>query len=130
MLTGRNFDIIGVLTKNPERAKTQSGANIARAMIAVTETYKGKDGQYKSNTSYFEVSAYNPNAIDKLLQGRRGDQIRAVGTINSMEKQARDGSRYYNYYLNVVTVSLGSEESTPTFNTGPAVEISNDDLPF
>ena len=125
MNTKREFEVSGILVEDPDKGLTSYNKPFAKAVIAVTENYTTRNGEDRSTTYYFEVSAYGGDALQTLSNAHRGQNIEVKGRLSSKEKQGRDGGKFYNYYLNASEVIV--EE--PQFNTGP-VDLMGDDLPF
>ena len=127
MKAERKFEISGVIVTDPENGCTKSGKPVSKATIAVTENYTTFNGEDRSTTNYFEVSAYGGDALQTLSRAQRGQDVTVIGRITSREKLGRDGGKFYNLYLNASEVILDGPE--PASNTA-SVNIESDDLPF
>ena len=65
--------LLGNLTRDPELRHTAQGTSVANFSIAVNRTYKGNDGDFKKETSYFNIIVWGKtgeNCAKFLTKGR------------------------------------------------------------
>jgi single-strand DNA-binding protein len=85
--------LIGRLTRDPELRFTPSGAAVANIGIAVNRRYKGQDGEWVEEASFFNVVAWNRQAefVNEYL--RKGNQILVDGRLQSRSWETPDGQK-------------------------------------
>lgn len=85
--------LIGRLTRDPELRFTPSGAAVANIGIAVNRRYKGQDGEWVEEASFFNVVAWNKQAefVNEYL--RKGNQVLVDGRLQSRSWETPDGQK-------------------------------------
>jgi single-strand DNA-binding protein len=87
---------IGRLGADPEIRSTPSGAQVANFRIAVTDTWKDKDGQRQESTEWVTCVAWRKSAeiIQRYL--RKGSKVYIEGKMKtrSWEDKKSGGKRY------------------------------------
>jgi single-strand DNA-binding protein len=86
LLTGR-------LTKDPELRTTGSGLAVASFSLAVTRTFKNKDGNYDAD--FFNVSVFGKQAANVSKYCFKGSQVGVEGRLQSRSYDAQDGTKRY-----------------------------------
>ncbi len=150
--------LVGRLTRDVEVRKTQSGLSVASFTVACDR--RGSRDQNSQQTADFISCVAWRQSADFLGQyARKGALVGVDGHIQTRNYDDRDGKRVYVTEVVADTVRLlesrgqsqsrqtqdnfaGYEDygqsfgnyddsiSTDDFNTGPALDISSDDLPF
>ncbi|HEY3375223.1 MAG TPA: single-stranded DNA-binding protein [Candidatus Aquicultor sp.] len=85
--------LIGRLTRDPELRFTPSGAAVANIGIAVNRRYKGNDGEWVEEASFFNVVAWSKQAefVNEYL--RKGNQILVEGRLQSRSWETPEGQK-------------------------------------
>ena len=86
LLTGR-------LTRDPELRSTTSGMAVASFSVAVTRTFKNKEGNYDAD--FFNVSIFGKQAENVSKYCFKGSQIGVEGRLQSRSYDAQDGTKRY-----------------------------------
>ncbi len=86
LLTGR-------LTKDPELRTTGSGLAVASFSLAVTRTFRNKDGNYDAD--FFNVSVFGKQAANVSKYCFKGSQVGVEGRLQSRSYDAQDGTKRY-----------------------------------
>lgn len=106
--------LIGRLTRDPERVQTNSDISIVRFSIAVDSTSKDRDGNRRTN--FFDVTAFRQTAdfVDQYL--RKGLLVAVVGSIEIEEAENRDGVKMRYTKINASTVQNLSPRTESELN--------------
>ncbi|MBN1434709.1 single-stranded DNA-binding protein [Candidatus Fermentibacterales bacterium] len=85
--------ITGNLVDDPEARLLESGINVANFRIASTQSYRGRDGEWKEKTCFIDVVAWRRTAelIGEFL--RKGSPVLVEGELQTNSWQAQDGSQ-------------------------------------
>tara|TARA_R110001606_G_scaffold233942_1_gene381508 strand:- start:3190 stop:3501 length:312 start_codon:yes stop_codon:yes gene_type:complete len=82
------FEIIGNLGKLNPREK------VAYASIASERNYKDA-GEWKTITSWNDVTFFDPKIIERLASCPIGSLVRVVGNISNQSREVDDNTEYY-----------------------------------
>lgn len=96
MNTLRNkVSLIGRLGAQPELVKLESGKALARFSVATNERYKDKEGVWKDNTQWHDVTAWGKNAelVSQLL--KKGHEVALDGRLVNSEYEGKNGEKRY-----------------------------------
>lgn len=87
--------LIGRLGAQPEAVKLESGTSLTRFSLAVTESYKDKDGNWKDDTSWHTINAWGKTAeiANKILN--KGQEIMVEGKIVNSSYETKTGEKRY-----------------------------------
>jgi single-strand DNA-binding protein len=127
--------IIGNLGRDPEARYTPSGQMVTSFSVASNHRYTDNQGQKKSETEWFNCSAFGKLAETCNQYLTKGQQVYIEGRLKSRTYQGRDGQTRFS---NDVTVSdmqfLGSKadgqrDSQVGTEDQPGA-YDGDDLPF
>lgn len=86
LLTGR-------LTRDPELRSTTNGLEVASFSVAVTRTFKNKEGNYEAD--FFNVSVFGKQAENVSKYCFKGSQVGVEGRLQSRSYDAQDGTKRY-----------------------------------
>lgn len=132
--------IIGNLGRDPELRYTQSGQSVCNFSIAVSEKWKGKDGQQQEKTEWFNIVAWGK--IGELCSQylAKGRTCYIEGRLQTREWENKDGQKQRTTEINASTVQFlggGSQEQReekPAHSMpeggGFAPPSPDDDIPF
>lgn len=81
-------NLIGNLTRDPERFETAKGTTVCRIRLAVDEMAKGKD-----EAGYIDVASFGPSGEACLERLQKGSRVGVSGRLNYREWEAEDGSK-------------------------------------
>lgn len=87
---------IGNLGRDPEARSTQSGSKIVTLSLAVTERWKGRDGQRQERTEWVRVVIYNEklgDVAEKYLH--KGSQVFIEGQLQTKKWTDQSGADRY-----------------------------------
>lgn len=121
------FIAIGNLGKDPETITTNSN-NVSKFSIAVTESWKNKDGEKQQSTEWVNCECWGrlSEIVDKYL--KKGSQVFIEGKLKT-DTYEKDGQKKYSTKIVVNNLQmLGGKNDKQSNNSTDAKE--SDDLPF
>jgi len=85
--------LIGNLTKDPELRYTPNGVAVANLRLAVNRKYKDKSGEWKEDTCFVTVTAWDKQAevCNQYLQ--KGRPVFVEGRLQSRSWETNDGQK-------------------------------------
>jgi len=83
--------LVGNLTRDPELRYTSEGLPVGKLRLAVNRRWKGRDGESKDETCFFNVTAFGQPAelVSKYLQ--KGHPILVDGRLRSYSYETDKG---------------------------------------
>ena len=126
------MEIVGRLTANAEvnEVKT-SGHKVINFTVAVNDSYKPKDGELKTFTTYFNCSYWRSAGIATHLN--KGSLVEINGRVSVNAWKNMDGEPKASLNFHVNNIKLHGKGGTRVKNevsaTGDGIG-PNDDLPF
>lgn len=121
--------LIGNTGNDAELKTLESGVSVANFSLATTESWKDKEGNKQSKTTWHNCQIFGKRAnIAPYI--RKGGKLAITGQQMN-DSTEKDGVRKYYSSVKVEDIELLSSraESEPTI-TAPATQNQNDDLPF
>ena len=131
MSTLRNrVQLIGHLGADPEMKTLESGAKVARLRIATNESYKMANGEWKEETMWHSVSAWEKLAERATEQFHKGSYIMLEGKL--VNRSYTDATGNKKFYTEVRASSITLLDKKHASQTAPEPEMieAEDDLPF
>ena len=135
--------LIGRVGKDPEVRKCQNGSDMMTFTLATNESYKDKNGEYKSVTEWHNIKLFNANAfhIKNICKGRL---LYIEGKIQSETYQNKQGQNVTVYNILPHDVKLldklesNMQQKSSLSNTAKKMfspnnnfrDLPNDDIPF
>jgi single-strand DNA-binding protein len=141
--------LIGRLTKDPEVRQTSNGTPVANFTIAMNRKYKSGTGEFKEDTTYVGIVAWQKLAelCEKFLA--KGRAVLVEGKMQNRSWETEDGQKRSTLEVRADRIEFLDRESRangapgnaappfPAEGTDPApagyeasAEKSDDDLPF
>lgn len=127
--------LIGHLGADPEGKTIDSGARVTRLRIATNEAYKTASGEWKEETMWHSVTAWEKLAERIEQQLHKGSFVMIEGKL--INRSFTDASGIKKYYTevrasNVMLLDKKQAEQTEltTAETAPAMAEGDDGLPF
>lgn len=124
--------LIGRIGKNPEVRKCQNGTQMMSFSVATQSSYKDKEGNFKTNTTWHDIKYFNASeyAINNLCKGSlvyiegkiaTGSYTNSVGQI----------IKTFSIEANIVhLLDKNSNKETKTENVAKMPDLPDDDIPF
>ncbi len=85
--------ITGRLTADPTLRYTQSGVPVLNARVASNSYYRGADGEWKQETTFFGLVAWQGLAERCFEELRKGSAVMVSGRLESSEWTTTDGEK-------------------------------------
>ena len=135
--------LIGNLTKDPELTTTANGVNFCRFTIAVSRNFSSSDGEREAD--FLPIIAWRAQADNCYKYLKKGSKVAVVGSVQTRNYEASDGTRRYVTEIvaeNVEFISTknsnsdngeddGQKAQTPKEDVASKFEpIDDDNLPF
>ncbi len=142
--------LMGGLTRDPELKQAASGVKVADLSLAITETWKDKNGESKETTCYVDIVVWNRQAELCCQYLSKGRQILVEGRLQLDEWENQQGEKRSKLRVRASRVQFlpdgkravgqgapsSSDQTAAPQNTAapaaPAVDDlgDDDDLPF
>lgn len=87
--------LIGNLGRDPELKYTQSGTPVCKISLGCSESYKDKDGEWKSRTEWVNVVVWDKKGEALGEQCKKGDKVFVEGKIQTRSWDDKDGNKRY-----------------------------------
>ena len=133
--------MLGNLTRDPELRHTAQGTSVANFSLAVNRSYKGNDGEFKKETSFFNIIVWGKTGENCAKYLTKGRPVLVEGRLQNRSYETQDGQKRTVTEIVADNVQfLGSGRDTqedagdPGFaaDYGPSMADGNDDdaVPF
>ena len=126
--------MIGNLTRDPEAGETQSGVAYCRFSIAVNRRFSKDEEQI---ADFFNVTSWRGLAETCSKHLKKGKKFCVIGSIQTHQYEAQDGSKRTSYDIIADDVEFLSSSTSKTAgdkvdgaNNGELKPVDTDDLPF
>ena len=84
--------ISGNLVDDPRTDLLETGIHVANFRIASSQSYRGKDGEWREKTCFVDVVAWRRTAELVAEYLRKGSPVLVEGELQTSSWQAQDGS--------------------------------------
>ena len=85
--------LIGNLTRDPELTTTANGVNFCRFTIAVSRNFSSSDGEREAD--FLPIIAWRAQADNCYKYLKKGSKVAVVGSVQTRNYEASDGTRRY-----------------------------------
>jgi single-strand DNA-binding protein len=85
--------LLGNLTRDPELRHTATGAAVASFSIAVNRSYKGSDGDFKKEVSYFNIVVWGKTGENCAKYLAKGRPVMVEGRLANRSYETQDGQK-------------------------------------
>lgn len=104
----------GNLGQNPEFIALQNGNKLAKLSLAVQKSYRDKNGNWNSSTSWTELTCYSEYTQQKIEALKKGDHIIIEGEFGTNEYTDNQGIKHNNPQIKISEIK--KIEKTPAQN--------------
>jgi single-strand DNA-binding protein len=102
MNTLRNkVSLIGRLGAQPEVVKLETGATLVRFSLATNERYKSKEGEWKDNTQWHNITVWGKTAELASRLMKKGQEIAVEGRLVNSTFETKTGEKRYSTTVNL-----------------------------
>lgn len=152
MFSLNRAQIIGNLTRDPETRALPSGQTVCSFAVATNRRWKDKDGNYKEDTQYHEITIWGKLGELAVQMLTKGKKVYVEGRLQTTSWEGTDGAKRSKTEIvaeNFIPLSPKGEamasgmdmDSTATDTQAPkksskdesksaVEEINLDDIPF
>lgn len=85
--------LLGNLTRDPELRHTATGTAVASFSIAVNRSYKGSDGDFKKEVSYFNIVVWGKSGENCAKYLAKGKSVLVEGRLANRSYETQDGQK-------------------------------------
>lgn len=104
--------LIGRLGAQPEVVTFESGKTVARFAIAVNESYKDKQGNWKEDTQWYTINAWGKTAELAKKMLNKGQEVIIEGRLVNNSYENKEGEKRYNTIINANEFLILSPKAT------------------
>ena len=122
--------LIGNLTKDPELRYTPAGVAVANLRLAVNRKYKDKSGEWKEDTCFVTVTAWDKQAETCNQYLQKGRPVFIEGRLQSRSWETPDGQKRNTIDVRAERIQfLGQMKSGDPSSSHPASEDNHEPAP-
>jgi single-strand DNA-binding protein len=111
-----NVTLIGNLTRDPELRFTPSGVAVATVGIAVNRSWRGKDGEWQEQTSFFDCVVWREQAEQVAESLQQGARVIVSGRLEQRSWETKEGDKRYAVEVQVDEMGPSLRWATATVN--------------
>ena len=132
----QRIELIGNVGRPPETRYTGGGQAVTNFSIATNETYKDRNGEKQTKTTWWKLTAWGKLAEIVQQYVTKGQLIMVAGTGGEREWQDKEGQKRTSFEVTVRELKMlgggsGRQESAPREEaTHSSPDISDEDIPF
>lgn len=104
--------LIGRLGAQPEVVTFESGKTVARFSIAVKESYKDKQGNWKDDTQWYTINAWGKTAELAKKMLNKGQEVIIEGRLVNNNYETKEGEKKFNTIINANEFLIISPKTT------------------
>jgi len=126
-----SVQLIGHVTRDPEIRATQAGQNLAKFGLAVSKTWKSKDGEKKDKVCFIDCTVWGKAAdvIGRFVN--KGDPLFVQGELELESWEDKNGGgKRSKHSINVREFQLLRPKDSATSQKGGESEYGDDSIPF
>lgn len=137
----QKFICVGRIGKDPEVRRLESGIAVAKTSLAVSESYKDKDGNKQEKTQWLNLVMWRNLAEVAEKYVKKGQLVFIEGKVETREYEDKDGVK--RYLTEIICSELKMLERKDSDNGQPSQahqepvgaigdvpDSPSDDLPF
>lgn len=126
-----SVQLIGHLGADPEVKKIDNGTAVAKIRLATTDSYKTNNGEWKEETQWHMVTAWDTLAERAAKQLSKGSYVLIQGKLINRSYEDAQGVKKYITEVRATSYLLLDKHKTTNDAQAPAPEVVNDKgLPF
>ncbi len=94
MKTNTNkVELVGYAGRDAELREIKKGVSLANFSLATSESYRDKNGEWKSNTSWHRIVLWNDNAKKATKEVKKGALVSLSGKLNYRTYETQSGDK-------------------------------------
>jgi single-strand DNA-binding protein len=111
-----NVTLIGNLVDDPELRFTPSGVAMAKIRMAVNRRWRGQDGEWQENTSFFTGTIWREQAEQAAESLQKGARVIVSGRLEQRSWETESGEKRSVVEIQVDEVGPSLRWATATVN--------------
>src|SRR5690606_24326345 len=88
-----NVTLVGYLLEDPELRFTPSGVAMAKTRLALNRRWRGRDGEWQEDTSFFNGTLWREQAETAAESLQKGTRVIVVGRLEQRSWETREGEK-------------------------------------
>ena len=88
-------ELCGFLGANPEIISTKNGGKFVRLSLATNESYKNRNGEFVTETTWHNVVVWNKLAEEAETKFKKGSRVALTGKIVNRSYEDKEGKKHY-----------------------------------
>lgn len=111
-----NITLIGNLVDDPELRFTPSGVAMAKIRLAVNRRWRGQDGEWQENTSFFTGTIWREQAEQAAESLQKGARVIVSGRLEQRSWETEQGEKRSVVEVQVDEIGPSLRWATATVN--------------
>lgn len=111
-----NVTLIGNLVDDPELRFTPSGVAMAKIRMAVNRRWRGQDGEWQENTSFFSGTVWREQAEQAAESLQKGARVIVAGRLEQRSWETEAGEKRSVVEIQVDEIGPSLRWATATVN--------------
>ena len=111
-----NITLIGNLVDDPELRFTPSGVAMAKIRMAVNRRWRGQDGEWQENTSFFTGTIWREQAEQAAESLQKGARVIVTGRLEQRSWETEQGEKRSVVEVQVDEIGPSLRWATATVN--------------
>lgn len=111
-----NVTLIGNLVDDPELRFTPSGVALAKIRLAVNRRWRGQDGEWQEDTSFFNGTVWREQAETVAESLQKGTRVIVTGRLEQRSWETQEGDRRSVVEIQIDEIGPSLRWATATVN--------------
>lgn len=111
-----NVTLIGNLVDDPELRFTPSGVAMAKIRMAVNRRWRGQDGEWQENTSFFTGTIWREQAEQAAESLQKGARVIVTGRLEQRSWETEQGDKRSVVEIQIDEIGPSLRWATATVN--------------
>ena len=124
-----NITLVGNLVDDPELRFTPSGVAMAKIRIAVNRRWRGQDGEWQENTSFFTGTIWREQAEQAAESLQKGARVIVTGRLEQRSWENEQGEKRSVVEIQVDEIGPSLRWATATVNKTSRQDNWSDNKP-
>ncbi|HEX6302335.1 MAG TPA: single-stranded DNA-binding protein [Acidimicrobiia bacterium] len=122
-----NITLVGNLVDDPELRFTPSGVAMAKIRLAVNRRWRGQDGEWQENTSFFTGTIWREQAEQAAESLQKGARVIVTGRLEQRSWETEQGEKRSVVEVQVDEIGPSLRWATATVNKTQRQDNWSDD---
>jgi len=111
-----NVTLIGNLVEDPELRFTPSGVAMAKIRLAVNRRWRGQDGEWQEDTSFFNGTVWREQAETAAESLQKGTRVIVTGRLEQRSWETEQGDKRSVVEIQIDEIGPSLRWATATVN--------------